>query len=97
MMKLTRISKEPIFKPIEKHKWENAAVFNCAAVYEKGLFHMIYRATDIGGKEKTWGDIKPLGFAVSKKLLNLYRLSETGLNNSVSQELKGAEGPRIVK
>jgi predicted GH43/DUF377 family glycosyl hydrolase len=45
MMKLTRISKEPIFKPVEKHKWENAAVFNCAAVYEKGLFHMIYRAT----------------------------------------------------
>ncbi|MBU4444591.1 MAG: glycosidase [Candidatus Marinimicrobia bacterium] len=97
MMKLTRISKEPIFKPIEKHKWENAAVFNCAAVYEKGLFHMIYRATDIGGIEKCGEYINNLGYAVSKDLINWHRLSKPILINNVPQELRGPEDPRIVK
>jgi len=97
MMKLTRVSTEPVLKPNPKNSWEAAAVFNCAAVWEKGLFHMIYRATNIGGNEKSGRYINCLGYAVSKDLLNWHRLSEPVLNNSVPQELRGPEDPRIVK
>ena len=96
-MKLIRLSNEPILKPNKNHEWEKSAVFNAAAVYEKGLFHMIYRATDIGGNEKSGQYINRLGYAVSKDLLNWHRLSEPVLNNSVPQELRGPEDPRIVK
>ncbi|HQH56722.1 MAG TPA: glycosidase [Candidatus Marinimicrobia bacterium] len=97
MIKLTRISQEPILKPEPKHSWEQAAVFNAGAVYEKGLYHMIYRATNIGGHEKYGDYINNFGYAVSKDLFNWHRLSEPVMKNNVAQELRGPEDPRIVK
>lgn len=97
MMKLTRISTEPILKPNPDHLWEKAAVFNCGAVYEKGLFHLIYRATDIGPHERFGEYHNCLGYAVSKDLLNWHRLDEPILRNDVPQELRGPEDPRVVK
>jgi len=97
MIKLIRLSNKPILRPNKNHEWEKSAVFNAAAVYEKGLFHMIYRATDIGGNEKCGQYTNRLGYAVSKDLLNWHRLSEPVLNNNVPQELRGPEDPRIVK
>ncbi len=97
MMKLIRLSNGPILKPNKNHEWEKSAVFNAAAVYEKGLFHMVYRATDIGGNEKSGQYINRLGYAVSKDLLNWHRLSKPILDNGVPQELRGPEDPRIVK
>ncbi|MCK9243785.1 MAG: glycosidase [Candidatus Marinimicrobia bacterium] len=97
MIKLVRVSQEPILKPVPEHSWERAAVFNAGAVYEKGLYHMIYRATDIGG-HKNYGDyISHFGYAVSKDLLNWHRLSEPIMKNNVPQESRGPEDPRIVK
>jgi predicted GH43/DUF377 family glycosyl hydrolase len=96
-MKLTRISNEPIFKPVHENEWERSAVFNCAAVHENGLFHMIYRATDIGGHERYGEYINMLGYAVSKDLKTWHRLDEPILKNDVPQELRGPEDPRIVK
>lgn len=97
MMKLTRISDEPILKPNPEHPWERAAVFNCGAVYEKGLFHLVYRASDIGPHERFGEYHNCLGYAVSKDLLNWHRLTEPVLKNDVPQELRGPEDPRIVK
>jgi len=97
MMKLTRISNEPVLKPEPKHPWERAAVFNTGAIYEKGLYHMIYRATDIGGHEKYGTYINNFGYAVSKDLLSWHRLAKPILKNDVPQELRGPEDPRIVK
>ncbi|MFP4547581.1 MAG: glycosidase, partial [Fidelibacterota bacterium] len=74
-----------------------SAVFNSAAVYEKGLFHMVYRATDIGGHERYGEYINCLGYAVSKDLKTWHRLNEPILKNDVPQELRGPEDPRIVK
>jgi len=96
-MKLTRMSEEPVLKPIEEHEWERAGVFNTAAVYHKGLFHMVYRATDIGGHEKYGEYINKLGYAVSKDLKTWHRLSEPIFENDVPQEARGPEDPRIVK
>jgi len=96
MMKLTRFSKEPILKPNPEHPWERAAVFNCGAVYAQGLFHLVYRASDIGPHERFGAYQNSLGYAVSKDLLNWHRLSEPVLRNDVPQELRGPEDPRIV-
>lgn len=96
-MKLIRMSDKPVLEPIKDNQWEKAAVFNAAMVYENGLFHMIYRATDIGGHDKYGRYINTLGYAVSKDLLTWHRRSEPILSNDVPQELRGPEDPRIVK
>ena len=53
MIKLKRYSGDPVFAPKKDNLWEAASVFNAAAIYDNGLVHMVYRATDIssGGTE----------------------------------------------
>ena len=97
MIKLKRISDKPVLEPIPEHPWEAAAVFNGAAVYENGVFHYIYRATDIGGHEKYGDYINNLGYAASRDLIHWERRPEPILKNDVPQELRGPEDPRIVK
>lgn len=97
MMKLTRVSTEPVLKPNPDNPWEAAAVFNGAAVYENGVFIYIYRATDIGGHERFGNYINNLGYASSRDLIHWERRPEPVLKNDVPQELRGPEDPRIVK
>jgi len=97
MIKLTRLSNQPVLEPNPAHNWEKAAVFNCAAIYDNGLFHLIYRATDITSNEKEGKYINSLGYAVSKDGINFNRLEKPILENNVLQELRGPEDPRIVK
>ena len=97
MIKLKRLSHEPILTPKAQHPWEAAAVFNCAAIADKGLVHMIYRATDITSNGKEGKYINSLGYAVSKDGIQFNRLEEPILTNDVPQELRGPEDPRIVK
>ena len=40
MIKLKRLSDQPILLPKKEHPWEATAVFNCAAIYDNGLVHM---------------------------------------------------------
>jgi predicted GH43/DUF377 family glycosyl hydrolase len=97
MITLHRISKKPVFLPNPQNEWERAAVFNAGAVYDKGCFHMIYRATNIGGDERFGEYINQLGYAASKDLLHWERRNEPIVKNDVPQELRGPEDPRIVK
>lgn len=97
MMKLTRVSTEPVLKPNPKNFWEAAAVFNGGAVYENGIYHYIYRATNIGGHESFGEYINNFGYASSRDLIHWERNSEPILKNDVPQELRGPEDPRIVK
>jgi len=96
-MKLTRYSRDPVLKPVPEHAWERAAVFNAAAVYENGKYHMIYRATNIGGHERFGDYVNNLGYAWSENLVDWQRLSEPIMSNDIPQELRGPEDPRIVK
>lgn len=91
------MSEKPVLEPVKDHPWEKAAVFNAAMVHENGLFHMIYRATDIGGHDKYGRYINTFGYAVSKDLLTWHRHGKPILSNDVPQELRGPEDPRIVK
>lgn len=97
MIKLNRLTDKPILTPIKGHEWEKEAVFNCSAIYDNGLFHLIYRATDLGPHAKYGKYISRLGYAVSKDGINFMRLDKPVLSNDAAQELRGCEDPRIVK
>ncbi|KPJ70799.1 hypothetical protein AMJ51_00930 [Microgenomates bacterium DG_75] len=56
---LKRMRKNPILGPIVENFWESQAVFNPAAVYDKGKVHLVYRA--VGDKA-----ISALGYASSR-------------------------------
>ena len=70
-MKLTRYQGNPVLKPRKKTKWESKAVFNCAAVYDGGRVHLLYRA--IGEYEKY---ISKLGHAIRKDGYNFKQFNE---------------------
>ncbi|GAG99091.1 unnamed protein product [marine sediment metagenome] len=97
MIKLRRLSDQPILLPKKEHLWEATAVFNCAAIYDKGLVHMIYRAADIAPNGKEGPYINRLGYAVSKDGIHFNRLEQPILSNNVEQEARGPEDPRVVK
>ena len=97
MIKLTRYAEVPILSPVPTNQWEASAVFNCGAIYDNGLVHMIYRATDIssGGQEGEYTN--SLGYAVSKDGIHFNRLEQPIFTNDVPQEARGPEDPRVVK
>ena len=97
MIQLTRLSEKPILSPNPAHDWEKAAVFNCAAIFDNGLVHLIYRATNITSNGRDGKYINSLGYAVSSNGINFNRLENPILTNAVPQEARGPEDPRIVK
>jgi len=97
MIKLKRLSERPILLPKKENDWEAAAVFNCAAIYDNNLVHMIYRATDIAPSGKEGPYINRLGYAVSKDGIHFNRLEQPILSNDTEQEARGPEDPRVVK
>lgn len=97
MIKLTRLSEKPILSPNPNHNWEKAAVFNCAAIQDNGLIHLIYRATDITSNGREGKYINSLGYAVSKDGIHFNRLEKPILTNDIPQEARGPEDPRVVK
>ncbi|QSZ27342.1 glycosidase [Aceticella autotrophica] len=97
MIKLKRLINKPVLTPLKESNWQSAAVFNCAAIYDNNLFHLIYRATDIGPNKRYGNYISRLGYAVSKDGINFTRRLQPILSNDVEQELRGCEDPRIVK
>lgn len=97
MIKLKRVSDQPILSPKPAHEWEATAVFNTAAIYDNGLVHLIYRATDITSNGRDGEYINSFGYAVSVDGINFNRLEQPILVNDIPQEARGPEDPRIVK
>ncbi|NOZ74791.1 MAG: glycosidase [FCB group bacterium] len=96
-MKLRRLRSDPVLLPDKENAWESAAVFNAAVIQHDHYFHMIYRATNLGGHEKYGRYINSLGYARSNDLIHWERYQEPILINDVPQESRGPEDPRIVK
>ena len=97
MIKLERLSEQPILMPNKAHHWEKTAVFNCGIIHHNDLVHMIYRATDITSNGKEGKYVNNLGYAVSSDGIHFNRLEKPILVNDVPQELRGPEDPRIVR
>jgi len=91
-MKLKKHEQNPILEPIKNNKWESGAVFNCGAVYDGGLVHLIYRA--IGEYDDY---ISRLGYAVSKDGVNFKRNDKPIFEPVEKYEKWACEDPRITK
>jgi len=97
MFKLQRVTDKPVLKPKQENEWERSAVFNAAAIYHRGLFHLIYRATNIP-PHKDYGEyVSTIGYAVSTDGINFYRLDKPIMVAENEQERRGIEDPRIVE
>lgn len=97
MVRLERLSHKPILRPVPEHGWERAAVFNCAAVYREGVFHLIYRACDVPSHERFGRYVSAMGHAVSLNGVDFARHSRPVFCGEGPQELRGVEDPRIVE
>jgi len=82
-IKLRRLSREPVLKPKAYHAWEAGAVFNCAAIYDRDIIHLIYRAIDISSSGEHGGYINNLGYAVSTDGIHFDRMEAPIFVNDV--------------
>ncbi len=94
LFKLIKHPKNPILKPTGKNKWENLAVCNPGAWYEKGTFYLLYRAA--GDDED---HIIRFGLATSNDGVNFKRTSnQPAFAPSIDgPDMGGVEDARIVK
>ncbi len=88
-MRLKRFLKNPILRPKRENDWESKLVFNPAALYENGLFHLLYRAI---GED----NISRIGYAVSSNGYEFFRLDKPVFTPMGILESKGCEDPRLV-
>lgn len=88
-MMLKRFIKNPILKPRKENDWESKLVFNPGAIFENGLFHLLYRAV---GED----DISRIGYAVSANGYEFFRFDKPVFTPRGVAESKGCEDPRIV-
>lgn len=98
LIRLTRLSTQPILRPNPENPWERAAVFNAAAIYDNGLYHLLYRATDVGPHARYGRYTNAIGYAVSEDGIHFSRLERPVLAaGEHPQELRGPEDGRLVK
>ncbi len=89
-MKLRRYEGNPILKPKPENDWESEDVFNPAVVYDKGLFHLLYRGIGRDG-------ISRIGYAVSMDGFNFLRFDKPVFTQKLILKTRGCEDPREVK
>lgn len=92
-MILERFKGNPILTPRQehsKHRWESERVFNCAAIYDDGKVHLVYRAQGDDG-------ISRLGYASSSDGYHIEeRLEQPIFSPADIYERLGCEDPRIT-
>lgn len=89
-MKLVRHPQNPLLLPDPNSDWESVNVFNPAVIFDKGLFHMWYRAQGLD-----W--ISRIGYAVSENGICWNRLRKPVLSPCDGTDSRGLEDPRVVK
>ncbi len=89
-MKLVRHPQNPLLLPDPNSDWESVNVFNPAVIFDKGLFHMWYRAQGLD-----W--ISRIGYAVSEDGICWNRLRKPVLSPCDGTDSRGLEDPRVVK
>jgi predicted GH43/DUF377 family glycosyl hydrolase len=102
-LRLKRLSDAPSLAPVPEHEWEREAVFNAGAIYENGLFHLFYRAsnrrfvldTPVPLPENKF--VSSIGHAISTDGIHFARFDQPVLTGEGEQEAWGVEDPRITK
>jgi beta-1,2-mannobiose phosphorylase / 1,2-beta-oligomannan phosphorylase len=93
-MKLIKCTQNPVLSPNPSNYWENLVVCNPGVWYEKGTFHMLYRAA--GDDEQHFIRV---GLATSTDGINFKRESNEPVfgPSSDGPDMGGVEDPRIIK
>jgi len=99
MIKLKRISEEPIFEKQPSHNWEASSCFNAGLVKEGDVIHMFYRATDKSCNGRECSDyMNYIGHAWSKDGINFIRDDQYVLGPDPDKQwARGCEDPRVMK
>jgi predicted GH43/DUF377 family glycosyl hydrolase len=87
-----RSPKNPILKPQLDHWWESKKLYNPGVIFDKGKYHMFYRAMGAGENWKS-----SIGYAVSDNGEDFQRFKEPALIGVDEYEMRGLEDPRITK
>jgi predicted GH43/DUF377 family glycosyl hydrolase len=85
-----RSLKNPVVSPIEHHAWESFKTYNPAFLFEKGEYHILYRAV---GQDH----ISRLGYSYSFDAERFVRYDKPLIEPSLPCETAGIEDPRLVK
>lgn len=88
----TRSRFNPILKPKPVHWWEAKKLYNPAAIFHHGKYHLFYRAMGSGTNWKS-----SLGYAVSGEGENFQRFNQPLMLGEGENEKRGIEDPRITK
>lgn len=103
MLKLQRLSQQPILTPVRDHEWEREAVFNAGAVYANGLIWLFYRASNNRFRFDTpvplpeYKFVSSIGLAVSSDGIHFSRFDRPVFSPATEQEAWGVEDPRITR
>jgi predicted GH43/DUF377 family glycosyl hydrolase len=90
-LRLQRHPANPVLTTVGHHDWENRTCLNCAALFENGLFHLVYRA------QGTADYVSRLGYAVSADGVHFSRLDRPVMVPESEDEAWGVEDPRISR
>ena len=96
MIKLTRVSENPILSPNVNEKWEEKSTFNGCCIKDNA-FHMVYRAESslqpyLGNNMK----ISSIGYALSRDGIHFTGHKQL-IKPEKEWEIFGCEDPRITK
>ncbi len=89
-MELIRHPSSPVLMPALASDWECYNVFNAGVLYDRGLFHMCYRAQGLD-----W--VSRIGYAVSVDGIHWNRLQQPILTPADASDSRGVEDPRLVR
>jgi len=97
MIKVSKSEENPILLPKKEHSWEAIAAFNASAIYEKGLFHLFYRAES--SEQEVAGhkfQMSSIGHTASRDGIHFKERTQF-IKPEYDWEKFGCEDPRITK
>ena len=92
-----RYKKNPILEPRPEFTWEARAVFNPAAVYEGGKFHIVYRAMSTDNTSVFGYASSRDGLKIDERLRVPIYVPRAGFESKSHPGNSGCEDPRITK
>lgn len=96
--KLVRYEGNPILTPVIEWNWQSRAVFNPAAIYGDGKFHLVYRAQSRDGMSVFGYAVSKDGFHIDENLdYPIYLPREEFEKRKGIEGNAGCEDPRITE
>ena len=92
-----RFSGNPVMSPIADHPWESKAVFNPAAVFERGKTRILYRASSDDDTSVFGYAESRDGFRISKRLPEPVYVPRADFEQKKNPGNSGIEDPRITR